>query len=125
MAKYTRLLVTHVRKLKKKRFGRLTTRSLALGGLLGDLSFIYEHLPAHTELPRIHHRRTGELVYCARGSMTAYLGKNKFRITPGSLIVIPPGVRHKFVTAGRSCEAISLFHPGLSIGPGADIRLEA
>ncbi|TPW19098.1 MAG: hypothetical protein FD126_3027, partial [Elusimicrobia bacterium] len=41
----------------------------------------------------------------------------------GAVVLIPPGVPHKFVTAGEACSAISVFHPALAVGPGADIVL--
>lgn len=117
-----RLLATHVKRIRGSYFGNLVTRALDDGGLFGDLSILHEHLPPRTRLPEIHHRRTSEFVYCVSGSMTAYLGGRKHRITAGSVLVIPRGVRHRFVTSSRACEAISLFSPALTIGPGADIH---
>ncbi|MBI2385359.1 MAG: cupin domain-containing protein [Elusimicrobia bacterium] len=113
-----------MKRLRGSRFGNLVTRTLEDGGLFGDVSILHEHLPPRTELPKIHHRRTAEFVYCTAGSMTAYLGRRKYRVTAGSVLLIPRGVRHRFVTGSSSCEAISLFSPALAIGPGADIHIE-
>lgn len=119
-----RLLATHVKRIRGSRFGNLVTRALADGGLFGDVSILHEHLPPGTKLPKIHHRRTAEFVYCVSGSMTAILGRRKHHVTAGSVLLIPRGVRHQFVTGTRSCEALSLFSPALTIGPGADIHIE-
>lgn len=118
-----RAVVTHVSRVAAARFGLLRMRSLDRG-MLGNLSVIHEHLPPHTALPAIYHRRTAELVYCTSGVMTAYLDGRPRRVRPGTVILIPPGVRHKFVTRARACEAISLFSPALSVGPGGDVHVE-
>jgi mannose-6-phosphate isomerase-like protein (cupin superfamily) len=120
-----RPIATHVKRIRGSRFGDLVTRALQDGGLFGDVSILHEHLPPRTKLPKIHHRRTAEFVFCVAGSMTAYLGRRKHLVTAGSVLLIPQGVRHQFVTDSRSCEAISLFSPALTIGPGADIHIEA
>lgn len=119
-----RLLATHVKRIRGSGFGKLVTRALEDGGLLGDVSILHEHLPPRTILPKIHHRRTAEFVYCVSGAMTALLGRRKYRITAGSVLLIPSGVRHQFCTGAGSCEAISIFSPALRIGPGADIHTE-
>ncbi|MDP3543904.1 MAG: cupin domain-containing protein [Elusimicrobiota bacterium] len=118
-----RLLVTHVNRIRGSRFGKLVTRALEDGGLLGDVSILHEHLPPRTTLPEIHHRRTSEFVYCVSGSMSALLGGRKYRMAAGSVLLIPRGVRHQFSTGAVSCEAISIFSPALKIGPGADIHI--
>ena len=120
-----RLLVTHLNRIRGNRFGKLVTRPLEDGGLLGDISILHEHLPPRTRLPRIHHRRTAEFIYCTSGAMTARLGDRSYRIRAGSVILIPPGVRHQFITASSSCDAISIFNPALFIEPGADIESES
>lgn len=119
-----RLLVTHVKEVRGSGFGKLVTRALEDGGLFGDVSILHEHLPPRTTLPKIHHRRTAEFVFCVSGAMTALLGRRKYRVTAGSVLLIPRGVRHQFSTGSRSCEAVSLFSPALAIGPGADIHIE-
>lgn len=120
-----RLLATHVKRIRGSRFGNLVTRLLEDGGLFGDVSILHEHLPPRTTLPKIHHQRTAEFVYCVSGTMTACLGRRTFRVTAGSVLLIPRGVRHQFATGSSSCEAISLFSPALAIGPGADIHIES
>jgi mannose-6-phosphate isomerase-like protein (cupin superfamily) len=119
-----RLLATHVSRVPGKRFRGLVLRRLEDGGLLGDVSIIHEHLPPRTELPTVHHKRTAEFVFCISGVLTAVLGGRKHRLRAGSVLLIPPGVRHKFVTAARSCDSISIFSPALGLAPGADIHTE-
>jgi len=117
-----KLFVTHIDRLTGGEFGALRNRRLKDGGLLGDVSIIHESLPANTQLPRIHHRHTAEFVYCTSGSMSALLGRRKYRIRAGSVLLIPAGVKHQFSTDSESCEAISIFSPALDIAPGADIH---
>ncbi len=115
--------VRHVSRVVPTRMGTLRMRGLDRG-LLGDFSVIHEHLPKRTALPTIHHRRTAELVYCTSGEMTAYLDGRPRRVRAGTVILIPPGVRHRFVTGARACEALSLFSPSLRLGPGGDVHVE-
>jgi quercetin dioxygenase-like cupin family protein len=56
--------------------------------------------------------------------MTAYLDGRPRKVRAGTVILIPPGVRHKFVTGAGACEALSLFSPALKVGPGGDIHTE-
>ncbi|MFA6003529.1 MAG: cupin domain-containing protein [Elusimicrobiota bacterium] len=116
--------MTHIGRVARGRFHRLITRHLPGSERLGDIAVIYEHLPPHTALPRVHHRRTGEFIYCTSGAMTAYLGDKRYRIRTGSIVYLPPKVRHRFVTGKQACEAISIFHPHLAIAPGADIHTD-
>ena len=119
-----RLLVTHLSRIRGKRFNALLLRRLEDGGLLGDISIIHEHLPPRTELPTVHHRHTAEFVFCVSGDLTAVLGKRRHRVRAGSVILIPAGVRHKFMTGARPCDSISIFSPALGLSPGADIHTE-
>lgn len=117
-----RLRVSRLERLPARRFGRLVTRALGGGPSLGGISILHERLPARTALPTVTHRRTTEWVYCTEGRMTAVLGGRRYALRAGAVVLIPPGVPHKFVTAGRACSALSIFHPALSVGPGADIH---
>lgn len=117
--------VTHISKIKAKYFGRLLTRQIASGRLLGNVSVIYERVPPHTQLPTIYHRRTTELIYCLRGTVTACLGGRRHRLRGGSLVILPPGVRHRFETKDGACECLSLFFPSLMISKKADIHKES
>ncbi|NNN04747.1 MAG: cupin domain-containing protein [Elusimicrobia bacterium] len=86
------------------------------------MSILHEHLPARTSLPRIHHERTAEFVYCLSGTMTATLDKRKHRIRAGDMLLIPKGVRHQFTTHSKACDALSIFVPALTINKSADIH---
>ena len=118
-----RLRVTRLERLPGTSFGKLVTRSLGGGPSLGGISILHERLPERTELPTVTHRRTTEWVYCTEGRMTAFLGGRRHALRAGAVVLIPPGVPHKFVTAEEACSAISVFHPALAVGPGADIVL--
>lgn len=116
-----RLQVTRLERLPATSFGRLVTRALGGGSSLGGVSILHERLPARTTLPTVTHRRTTEWVYCTKGRMTAFLGGKRHALREGAVVLIPPGVPHKFVTARAACSAISVFHPALAVGPDADI----
>lgn len=118
----SKLLVTNLSRVKASRFGGLRTRRLPDGKLLGDISILHEHLPPRTCLPRIHHNRTAEFVYCLAGTMTAILGRRKYRVNAGDILLIPKKVRHQFKTHSKACEAISIFAPALIINKSADIH---
>lgn len=109
-------------KLPAELFGALSVRRLPDGGLLGDISILHEQLPPRTRLPAVHHKRTAEFVYCVSGAMTAVLGEKRLRVREGSVLLIPPGVRHTFITGARPCACLSIFSPALDVGPGADIH---
>lgn len=111
-------------RLPARRFGPLELRRLPDRGLLGNVSVLHERLPPGTRLPKVHHRRTAELVYCVSGSMTAVVGRTRRRVRAGGVILIPPGVRHTFITSASPCDCLSVFGPALDAVPGADIHTE-
>jgi len=122
--KPAKTIVAHLSRLRSQRFGAVRLRPLPDGGLLGDASVIHEHLPPESRLPEVHHRRTAELVYCISGTMIAYLDGKKRRVRPGGVLLIPPGVRHRFVTGKNACTSLSVFAPALHLAPGADVHAE-
>jgi len=111
-----------VDRLPARLFGALRVCRLPDGGLLGDISIMHEHLPPRTRLPAVHHKRTTEFVYCVSGAMTAVLGEKRRRVRAGAVLLIPPGVRHTFITGARPCDCLSVFSPALEVVPGADIH---
>ena len=119
-----RVLVSSIERLPARRIGPLELRRLPDGGLLGNVSVLHERLPPRTRLPKVHHRRTAELVYCVSGSMTAVLGSSRRRVRAGGVILIPAGIRHTFITGESSCDCLSVFGPALDAVPGADIHME-
>lgn len=116
--------VVPVESLAPKRFGPLELRRLPDRGLLGDVSVLHERLPPGTRLPKVHHRRTAELVYCVSGAMTAVLDDERRDVRAGDVILIPPGVRHAFITGASACDCLSIFSPALDAVEGADIHAE-
>ncbi|TBR17223.1 cupin domain-containing protein [bacterium] len=117
-----RLRVSRLERLPKTSFGKLVTRALGGGPALGGVSILHESLPPRTELPTVTHRRTTEWVYCTAGKMTAVLGGRRYALREGAVVLIPPGTPHKFRTGAGTCCAISIFHPALKVGKGADIQ---
>ncbi|MBI5201621.1 MAG: cupin domain-containing protein [Elusimicrobia bacterium] len=121
-----RLKVTRLERVAAKRFfGKLLTRELFVGGELGDVSVVYERMAPRTDLPRVHHRKTSEFIYCLSGKMTAELDGRRYRVRAGGILFLPPNARHKFTTGASPCEALSIFAPSLRIRPDADIHTEA
>ena len=119
-----RAAAVRLSRLPAVRFGPLRSKTLPHGGLLGPVSILHERLPPRTAMPAIRHRRTAEWVYCTAGSMTAELGRRRLRVRAGTVLVIPPGVRHRFATGAEPCEALSVFRPALALGPGADVVVD-
>ncbi|MBI4347208.1 MAG: cupin domain-containing protein [Elusimicrobia bacterium] len=120
-----RLKVTRLERVAARRFfGKLLTRELSAGGELGDVSVLYERMAPRTSLPRVHHRKTSEFIYCLKGRMIAELDGRRLPVRAGGILFIPPNVRHKFTTRESSCEALSIFAPSLRIRPGSDIHTE-
>lgn len=119
------LKVTRLERVRAKRFfGKLLTRELSVDGSLGDVSVVYERMAPHTTLPRVHHRKTSEFIYCLKGSMTAELGGKRLPVRAGGILFLPPKVTHKFATGRSACEALSIFAPALRILPGEDIHTD-
>lgn len=99
----------------RKVFGGLILKELAAGGIMGNASLIYEKMPPHLSLPTVYHKKTAEIVYCLGGHAIACLDGRNCRLSPGTVLLIPPGVRHRFITRSQSCESLSIFHPALRL----------
>jgi len=117
--------IGHLRKIGSKRlFGKLTLKLLAQAGACGDTTVLYERLGPAARLPNVYHSKTSEWLYCLSGSMSAIVDGRRHRLSAGSMLFLPPGVRHRFVTAKRACEALSIFSPALDLGRGGDVHVE-
>ena len=80
---------------------------------MGDVTVMHVSLQANKKLPLVCHRKTGELVFCLSGPVTAVLGRARRRLKKGEIVWIPPGVWHTFETGRRPIEALVVFHPRL------------
>jgi mannose-6-phosphate isomerase-like protein (cupin superfamily) len=99
----------------RKIFGKLLIKEIAPRGLLGDVSVVYEKMLPNLSLPTVYHKKTTEFVYCLSGRATAYLAGKAYPMRPGTLLLIPPGARHRFVTRSHPCESLSIFQPALML----------
>lgn len=106
-------------------FGRLTLKLLVGAGVLGDVNVLHERMGPWTRLPYVYHLKTAEWLFCLNGSMSAIVDGRKHRLRAGSVLFLPPGARHRFMTQGRSSEALSIFSPALSLAKGSDVHLAA
>jgi len=86
------------------------------------MNVVHERLEPRTVLPCVSHARTTEWVFCVKGSMVGVVDGRTHRLRAGSILLMPPGTRHRFITGRGSCEAISIFSPALALGQGSDIR---
>jgi quercetin dioxygenase-like cupin family protein len=79
------------------------------------VSIAYESFPGHGRgIPYMTHKRTAEFVYVVRGNARAFLGHESFTVRAGNYLLIPPGVRHRFVTGKQAMVAISIFDPPMT-----------
>lgn len=60
------------------------------------------------------HKKTQEFVYVIKGNARAYLGNRRVTVGAGDYLLIPPGVRHRFVTGERPLIALSVFSPPMT-----------
>lgn len=83
-----------------------------------DLSLFYVEFPPGTETEE-HEREVAEIVYVLSGE-TAILvpGEEERRAGPGSVIHIPPGVRHRHRNPGT----VTLKQLGIFVPPGDHAR---
>lgn len=106
--------ITSISELSARTFA---TVSIKLFKALEDwpVSIAHEMIPKNGEqLPFIVHKKTAEFVYILTGKGKACLGKKTFAVKPGDYVVIPAGIKHRFVTAGEPLTAISVFNPPMT-----------
>jgi len=123
--KKRRIRVAKLHELKKYAYKSLLIRDITDGPFLSGTSGIHLHLPARSVLPNIYHAHTEEVIYVLDGHMTGILEGEKRRLSAGTVIHIPRGAWHQFITHSSSCKAIALFHPALKVDRSADIHGEA
>lgn len=67
--------------------------------------------PAHT------HAAETEVYYCLRGSGTVRVGGEVFRLKPGTVVYIPPGIEHQTRSDHESeLKFVAFFTPALEFG---------
>lgn len=114
--------VGHISKAKKYGFAGLTIRAIFPEVLQRHYNVLHEHLPKGTVLPHVRHRRTSELVFCLEGSFQVILNKKKFSLRKGSVVWIPPGTWHTFISNKRDATALSIFSPALKLNGKPDVE---
>jgi len=102
----------------KRRFRSLLIESVNIStpGLQVLTLAVHRHLPDLAAVEP-HRHRSGQALLYLRGEGWQTLSRNKARIEPGTLVVIPPGVSHAFARSGKKvplCLAIDfrVRHPG-------------
>jgi mannose-6-phosphate isomerase-like protein (cupin superfamily) len=60
------------------------------------------------------HKKAAEFVYIIKGKAKAYLRDKIIAVSSGDYLVIPPGVRHRFVTGKKPLVALSVFCPSMN-----------
>ncbi|TWC37736.1 AraC-like protein [Pseudomonas sp. SJZ079] len=81
----------------------------------GDPCLNFLHLPAHTaQTPHSHPSLRAGLILSGNGYCETELGLLAFE--PGTLFVIPPGVRHSFQSTEQAMRIV-IFHPDSDSGP--------
>jgi mannose-6-phosphate isomerase-like protein (cupin superfamily) len=74
------------------------------------VSVAHETIPRNEKaLPFVVHERTGEFVYVLGGGGRAEVGGRSFPVRAGDCLLVPPGVRHRFITGRSSLRALSVF----------------
>lgn len=75
------------------------------------VSIVHENIPKNADVPFVLHRKTEEFVYIIEGKAKAFLGNRNFDVRSGDYLLIPPGVKHRFVTGQKPLVALSVFCP--------------
>jgi len=60
------------------------------------------------------HKKTAEFIYVLEGKAKACLGHKVYNVSSGDYLLIPPGVKHRFVTGKKPLIALSVFCPPMT-----------
>lgn len=100
-----------LRRCKVRRLPGLRLYELPPAFRIGRVGVVYEKMAPRVRLPNLYHRRTDELVLVTRGSGWGKVGGRRMRLVPGSILWMPAGTPHEFVSGGGPLEAVVLFSP--------------
>lgn len=106
-------LVDSISDLKPMPFSRLAIRHLRIPASW-PFSIVHENIPENGNVPYVVHRKTAEFVYILSGNAKAFLGSKRFSVRGGDYLLIPSGVRHRFVTGKTPMTALSVFTPPMT-----------
>lgn len=107
-------LVDSISDLKPMPFSRLAIRHLRIPANW-PFSIVHENIPKNGNVPYVVHRKTAEFVYILSGNAKAFLGSKRFNVRGGDYLLIPSGVRHRFVTGNTPMTALSVFTPPMTL----------
>jgi len=97
--------------LKSRSFGKFGVKLLKLPEGW-PVSVFYENIYKNgRDVPFVIHKRTAEFVYVLNGTAKACLGNKSFNVRSGDYLVVPPGVKHRFLTGKKPMLALSMFYP--------------
>lgn len=100
--------------LEVKTFSSLSIRFISM--LKGwPVSIAHEEIPENAKgLPFVVHEKTSEFIYVISGGGKAEVGGKCFKAAAGDCLLIPPGVRHRFITGNKPLIALSVFSPPMT-----------
>jgi|GEM_PF-5513147 len=75
------------------------------------VSIAHEIIPKNVSIQYGVHEKTAEFIYVMEGKAKACLEDETFNVKRGSYLIVPPGVRHRFLTGNEDLVALSVFCP--------------
>jgi mannose-6-phosphate isomerase-like protein (cupin superfamily) len=60
--------------------------------------------------PRLHRHPYDEIWVVQEGNLTFYFGEHRQHAGPGDIVIVPPGVPHKFVNDGPGPSSLVCIH---------------
>jgi len=108
-------LVDSISNLKSKPFSGFSVKYLKIPKRW-PVSISHENIYKNGKaVPFFAHKKTAEFVYVIRGKAKAYLGNKIIDVSGGDYLLIPPGIKHRFVTGRKPLVALSVFCPSMTL----------
>jgi quercetin dioxygenase-like cupin family protein len=92
----------------------INASTLSAGHLKGEdhgatVSLILDHSePGHG--PRLHRHPYDETWVVQEGNLTFQAGDERHQVGPGAIVIVPPGVPHKFTNDGPGPSSLVCIH---------------
>lgn len=106
-------LIDSISNIKSMRFSRLAIKHLKVPRNW-PVSIVHENIPGNGKVPFVVHKKTSEFVYILSGRAKAFLDNKSFNVTGGDYLLIPPGIKHRFITGRQPMTALSIFNPPMT-----------
>jgi mannose-6-phosphate isomerase-like protein (cupin superfamily) len=103
--------ITRIEDVRELEVAGFSVKFFLERGESNNISFYHVSLPGNFFYKSSYHKKAEELVFVLKGEARGKIGEKDTFVSEGSIIYIPPGTLHKFITKDQELVLLSVHSP--------------